>query len=218
MQPHLFTLNLCKDPESKGKYVQKMVERESVRIQRARSAQDLESTVQLFAAYAESLGLDLSFQDFDAELKSLPGKYAPPTGEILLALDSNGTAVGCVAVRPLFPPDCCEMKRLYILPAGRGLGIGKKLLFEIVEIAVSLGYNEIKLDTLPSMKQAISLYQSAGFAPTTPHYKTPLTGTVFLALQLHRSCPPADSIEVSKVENKSCSPDSGLDPMRKHST
>lgn len=195
-----------------------MVEWESVRIQRARSAQDLESTAQLFAAYVESLGLDLSFQDFDAELKSLPGKYAPPTGEILLALDSNGTAVGCVAVRPLSPPECCEMKRLCILPAGRGLGIGKKLSFEIVDIAVSLGYNEIKLDTLPSMYQAISLYQSAGFAPTASYYKTPLSGTVFLARQLHRYCPPADSTEISKVENKSCSSDSGLDPIGKHST
>lgn len=174
-----------------------MVDRELFRIEPARSAQDLESTALLFAAYAESLGLDLSFQDFDTELTSLPGKYAPPNGEILLARDSTGKAVGCVAVRPLSPPDCCEMKRLYILPAGRGLGIGKKLLHETLDIAASLGYSEIKLDTLPSMTQAISLYESAGFAPTTPYYKTPLTGTVFLSRKLETSSAIADSIDIS---------------------
>lgn len=173
-----------------------MVEQESVKVVPARSAQDLECTAQLFAAYAESLGLDLSFQDFDAELKSLPGKYAPPTGEVLLARDNTGTAVGCVAVRPLSPPDCCEMKRLYILPTRRGLGVGKKLLHEILDIAASLGYSEIKLDTLPSMSQAISLYESVGFAPTKPYYKTPLTGTVFLARRLETSSATIESIDV----------------------
>ena len=173
-----------------------MVEQESVKVEPARSAQDLECTAQLFAAYAESLGLDLSFQDFDAELKFLPGKYAPPTGEILLARDSTGIAVGCVAVRPLSPPDCCEMKRLYILPTRRGLGVGKKLLHEILDIAASLGYSEIKLDTLPSMSQAISLYESVGFAPTKPYYKTPLTGTVFMARWLETSSATTESIDV----------------------
>lgn len=176
-----------------------MIEWKSVSIERARSAQDLEATAQLFAAYADSLGLDLSFQEFDNELNSLPGKYAPPTGEILLARNGNGTAVGCVAVRPLSPPDCCEMKRLYILPAGRGLGVGKKLLHEILDIAASLGYNEIKLDTLPSMSQAISLYESAGFSPTTPYYKTPLSGTNFLARQLQTSSATAHPTEASAI-------------------
>ena len=175
--------------------MQEMVERELIRIEPARSPQDLESTAQLFAAYGESLGLDLSFQDFDTELTSLPGKYAPPTGEILLARDNSGNAVGCVAVRPLSPPDCCEMKRLYILPAARGLGVGKKLLHEILDKALSLGYNEIKLDTLPSMRQAVSLYESAGFVSTTPYYKTPLPGTVFLSRQLESSSAISESID-----------------------
>ena len=173
-----------------------MVERGQVSIKPARSAQDLESTAQLFAAYVESLGLDLSFQDFDTELKCLPGKYAPPTGEILLAVDSSGYAVGCVAIRPLSPPDCCEMKRLYTLPAGRGLGIGKKLLRAILDSAASLGYSEIKLDTLPSMSQAISLYKSAGFTSTTPYYKTPFSETVFLVRQIETSAPSAESNDV----------------------
>lgn len=175
--------------------VKKMAERELVRIEPARSPQDLGSIVQLFSAYAESLGLDLSFQDFDTELTSLPGKYAPPTGEILLARDSSGDAMGCVAVRPLSPPDCCEMKRLYIIPAGRGLGIGKRLVQKILDTALSLGYNKMKLDTLPSMRQAVSLYESAGFVPITPYYKTPLPGTVFLGRQLEPSSAISDSID-----------------------
>ena len=176
-----------------------MVERELITIEPARSPQDLESTAQLFAAYAQSLGFDLSFQNFDTELTSLPGKYAPPTGEILLARDNSGNAVGCVAVRPLSPPDCCEMKRLYILPAARGLGVGRKLLHGILDKALSLGYNEIKLDTLPSMRQAVSLYESAGFVPITPYYKTPLPGTVFLGRQLKSSSATSESIDVPGI-------------------
>ena len=172
-----------------------MVERELIRIEPARSPRDLQSTAQLFAEYAESLGLDLSFQDFDTELTSLPGKYAPPTGDILLARDTSGNAVGCVAVRPLSPPDCCEMKRLYILPAARGLGVGKRLVHKILDTALSLGYNKIKLDTLPSMRQAVSLYESAGFVPITPYYKTPLPGTVFLGRQLGSSSATSESID-----------------------
>ena len=176
-----------------------MVQQEVVRIRPARSAQDLEITAQLFAAYAESLGLDLSFQDFNTELKSLPGKYAAPNGEILLAHDSTGNAVGCVAVRPLCPPACCEMKRLYIQPTGRGLGIGKKLLHRVLDVAASLGYSEMKLDTLSSMTQAISLYKSTGFAPISPYYKTPLSGTVFLARQLQVPTTTAVSIDAPGV-------------------
>ena len=174
-----------------------MVKWGSVRIEPARSAEDLEFTAQLFTAYTDSLGLDLSFQEFSTELKSLPGKYAPPTGEILLARDGNGTVLGCVAVRPLLPPNQCEMKRLYISSSGRGLGIGKKLVHQVLDVAASLGYTEIKLDTLPSMIQAISLYESAGFAPTTPYYKTPLTGTVFLARQLQAPNASTDSKRTS---------------------
>ena len=169
-----------------------MMERRFVTIKRARSATDLESTAQLFAAYAKSRGSDISSQDFDAEIKSLPGKYAPPTGEILLALDGNGRAVGCVAIRPL-PSDCCELKRLYVLPPARGLGTGRKLLDAILDTAASLGYKKIKLGTLPSMSHAMSLYGYADFVPTTPYYETPLTGVVFLARQLEKSSTPAES-------------------------
>ena len=150
-------------------------------IKPVRSSEDLKATVCLFKAYADSLGISLAFQDFDTELEALPGKYASPSGELLLARDSSDKPVGCVALRPIAPLGCCEMKRLYILPAGRGLGIGKALVNAILDVADSLGYREIKLDTLSSMVEAISLYKTAGFVPTTPYYDTPLAGTVFLA-------------------------------------
>ena len=151
----------------------------------ARSPEDIEASRHLFSAYAQSLGIDLSFQDFPAELASLPGKYAPPSGEILLAREPNGKAVGCVALRPLpLHEACCEMKRLYVLPAGRGLGIGKKLVPAITEVATRLGYKEIRLDTLPHMVEAVRLYENEGFVRTDPYYATPLTGTIFFTKKL----------------------------------
>ncbi len=162
-----------------------MTTAEPLIISPARSPEDIEASRHLFSAYAQSLGIDLSFQDFPSELASLPGKYAPPTGEILLAKEPNGKAVGCVAVRPLpLHEACCEMKRLYVLPAGRGLGIGKRLVPAIIEVATRLGYREIRLDTLPHMVEAVRLYENEGFVRTEPYYATPLTGTIFLAKKL----------------------------------
>ncbi|KAK5255997.1 hypothetical protein LTR16_004250 [Cryomyces antarcticus] len=128
-------------------------------IKPARSAEDLEAIVCLFRAYAVSLGIDLSFQDFETEMAAMPGKYAYPGGELLLARNLEG----------------------------RGLGIGKALVKAVVEVAGSLGYREIRLDTLPSMVEAISLYTNAGFAPITPYYDTPLAGTIFLSRALQSS-------------------------------
>jgi hypothetical protein len=87
-----------------------------------RTANDLASAVKLFRAYASSLEVDLSYQDFEAEMEAMPGKYAPPAGELLLAHYSKGTPVGCVGLRPIEPQGCCEMKRLYVSPEGRGFG------------------------------------------------------------------------------------------------
>jgi Acetyltransferase (GNAT) family len=99
-------------------------ERPSFRIMPVRTANDLASTVRLFRAYASSLDIDLSYQGFEAEMEAMPGKYAPPSGELLLARDSNGTPVGCVGLRPIEPHGCCEVKRLYVSPEVRGLGLG----------------------------------------------------------------------------------------------
>lgn len=154
-----------------------------------RQADDLASTISLFQAYTAALGIDLAFQNFAEEIASMPGKYAPPQGELLLARDSAGTAIGCVALRPL--PDhgdhVCEMKRLYVTPEGRGTGAGKTLALAIVEAAESRGYKEMRLDTLPSMAAALSLYERLGFVDIPAYYDTPLEGTRFLSLRLPRS-------------------------------
>ncbi len=127
----------------------------SFQIRAVRSAVDLEAVVQLFNAYASSIGIDLGYQDFDKELAALPGKYATPGGELLLARDRNGAPLGCVGLRPIEPDGCCEMKRLYVSPEARGLGLGKALIVAIIGEAERIGYKEMRLDTLPTMAEAI---------------------------------------------------------------
>lgn len=139
----------------------------------------------LFRAYADSLGVDLGYQGFAAELAGLPGKYAPPGGALLLARDAKGLPLGCVALRPLLP-DICEMKRLYVTPAGRGRGLGRALAEAILDTAAALGYREMRLDTLPEMRDAQRLYAALGFRPIAAYYDTPVAGTVFLGRALPR--------------------------------
>lgn len=155
-------------------------------IVRVRTREDLKDIADLFRKYARSLDIDLTFQGFEEELAGLPGKYALPTGELLLARNSQGEPVGCVGLRALGPDDgrCCEMKRLYTIPRARGIGIGWTLVTMILDIARTLGYEEIKLDTLSSMESALSLYKKAGFVEIGAYYDTPLQNTVFLACSL----------------------------------
>jgi GNAT superfamily N-acetyltransferase len=124
--------------------------RPSFRIMPVRTANGLASAVKLFRAYASSLDIDLSYQDFEAEMEAMPGKYAPPAGELLLARYPNGTPVGCVGLRPIDPQGCCEMKRLYVSSEGRGFGLGERLVDAVVKEAKRIGYREMRLDTLPS--------------------------------------------------------------------
>jgi ribosomal protein S18 acetylase RimI-like enzyme len=153
-------------------------------IRSARSPDDIATTARLFRAYADGLGVDLCFQDFDAEVAGLPGGYAPPGGELLLAHDLAGQAVGCVALRPTATAGCAEMKRLYVAPVGRGAGLGRRLAETILQAAGRLGYREVRLDTLPTMTEAIDLYRTLGFREIAPYYDTPVTGTLFLAKRL----------------------------------
>ena len=153
------------------------------RITPVRSRDDLGATANLFAAYAASLEADLGYQDFDSEIANLPGKYAPPAGELLLARDENGTPLGCVGLRAL-DAGRCEMKRLFVSPCGRRLGLGRALVVAAVETAKRLGYGEIRLDTWPTMTSALALYKSLGFAPVCAYYDTPVAGTIFLARPL----------------------------------
>jgi ribosomal protein S18 acetylase RimI-like enzyme len=150
----------------------------------AKSAADLTAAATLFRAYAASLPIDLAYQGFEAELAALPGKYAPPSGALLLARRADGEAIGCVALRPIEPEGCSEMKRLFVSPEGRRLGLGRALVAAILSEAARIGYREIRLDTLSSMTEALALYRNAGFEPVPPYYDTPIAGTVFLAKRL----------------------------------
>jgi GNAT superfamily N-acetyltransferase len=151
-----------------------------------RTQADLQDTIRLFYEYANWLGIDLTFQNFDEEMAAMPGKYSPPTGELLLARNQQGKAIGCVALRPLGSETVCEMKRLYVPEAGRGTGVGRALALRIIDIAEGLGYSEMRLDTLPKMKAAVRLYKTFGFVPIEAYYDTPLEGTMFLSLKLPR--------------------------------
>ncbi|HEX2816561.1 MAG TPA: GNAT family N-acetyltransferase [Phenylobacterium sp.] len=153
-------------------------------IQPARSSGDIAAAARLFRDYAGGLGVDLCFQDFEAEVAGLPGAYAPPRGELLLAKDPDGRAVGCVALRPQSSDGVAEMKRLYVCPAGRGAGLGRRLVDAVLQTAAEFGYDEVRLDTLPGMKEAVGLYRSLRFEPIAPYYDTPVAGTLFLARRL----------------------------------
>ncbi|KAF2500557.1 carbonic anhydrase [Lophium mytilinum] len=157
--------------------------KDSITISPVRTSADLAATIQLFNDYVAWLDIDLAFQDFAAEIANMPGKYAGPTGELLLARDTAGVAVGCVAIRPL-SAGCCEVKRLWVAPEGRGLGVGRALVVAVIEAARDRGYGEMRLDTLPKMGAAIGLYESLGFERCERYYETPIEGTVFLRMAL----------------------------------
>ena len=153
-------------------------------IRPVRTDDDLAAVVALFEDYVASLTVDLGYQDFSGELAGLPGKYAPPRGELLLARDAAGRPLGCVGLRPLGPDGGCEMKRLYLLPTARGLGLGKAMTEAVIQTARALGYDELKLDTLPSMTTAMRLYDAMGFERIAPYYTPTPDGTVFMRLRL----------------------------------
>lgn len=153
-------------------------------ITEASTQADIAAARALFETYATGLGVDLGYQGFAAELAGLPGDYAPPAGALLLAWDTGGTPLGCVALRPMAEPGCCEMKRLFVLPAARGRGVGRALLAAVLVAARRAGYREIRLDSLPFMAEAVALYRAAGFAEIAPYYATPVAGTLFLGRRL----------------------------------
>ena len=136
----------------------------------------------LFCAYVESFGVDIEYQGFSSELGSLPGEYSPPDGALLLA-EEEGEYVGCVALRRL-EDDICEMKRLFVAPAGRGKGLGLKLAEAIIVRACELGYEKMRLDTLETMTEARQLYKTLGFIPIEPYCYNPLPGAEFYELKL----------------------------------
>ncbi|HLX85651.1 MAG TPA: GNAT family N-acetyltransferase [Terriglobales bacterium] len=138
---------------------------------------------ELFLEYGKSLGFSLCFQSFDDEVKKLPGAYTPPSGRLLLALCS-GHAAGCVALRRL-DPTTCEMKRLYVRPSNRGLGLGGALVDRLITEARTIGYKRMRLDTVESaMKHAVALYRSIGFREIPPYSDIPVESATWMELVL----------------------------------
>jgi ribosomal protein S18 acetylase RimI-like enzyme len=147
---------------------------------------DVERARALFRDYADGLGVDLCFQGFEAELAALPGEYAAPRGILLLAL-VDGAAAGCCALRPReIPehPNACEMKRLYVRQAFRGLGLGRRLAEAVLSRAREAGYACILLDTLDDMHSARLLYGKLGFREVPPYYPSPIAATHYLKADL----------------------------------
>jgi N-acetylglutamate synthase-like GNAT family acetyltransferase len=151
-------------------------------IRAAKFPQDMAEIVRIFRDYAEHVKVDLCFQDFDTEIATLPGKYAEPQGQVLLAT-SDERAVGCVALRPL-SRSIGEMKRLFVRPAAQGTGLGRKLAVAICNEARAKGYTHLRLDTLPDMHAAQQLYFSLGFKPITAYTHNPIAGSIYMECDL----------------------------------
>ena len=166
-------------------------------LRRAETPADVALARELFIEYARWLAVDLCFQGFDNELATLPGAYAPPRGRLLLA-GVEPAAFGCIALRPLAAQSACcggpaasskddaigEVKRLYVQPANRGEGWGRRLADAVISEARAIGYRELKLDTLAWMDDARNLYTKLGFRECPAYYDNPLPGVVYMALAL----------------------------------
>lgn len=162
------------------------IDRSEVRIILPSTGEELREVRTLFEEYARSLQVDLCFQNFAVELQSLPGEYVAPRGA-LLAGTVDGQFAGCCALRPLDAadyPNACEMKRLYVRPIYRGLGLGRLLAEGILDMARIAGYSAILLDTLDDMESARALYQELGFVEIPPYYYNPIAGAHYLKADL----------------------------------
>ena len=158
------------------------MDRFSLQLSIASTESDIATIRSLFHEYAAWLKIDLCFQGFEEEVNALPGLYAPPQGRLYLAR-VNEQAAGCIALRPL-SDDICEMKRLYVRDTFRGMGLGRKLATAVIADAVAIGYQSMRLDTLPTMGAAIDLYESLGFKKIAPYRENPVAGAMFFELRL----------------------------------
>ena len=153
-----------------------------MRLLQATTPRQWDEAQRLVREYAASLNVDLSFQNFDHELQHFTTEYAPPTGAFILAEDT-GQYAACIGLRQ-FAEGVGEIKRLYVVPAARGLGLGRRLVERVIVAAREAGYGRLLLDTLPFMKEAQSLYVALGFKPTVPYRYNPVAGSAFLRLDL----------------------------------
>jgi putative acetyltransferase len=149
----------------------------------AKSPAQVAQARELFLEYAQSLGVNLCFQNFEQELAELPGQYAPPDGRLLLA-EYEGHLAGCVALHK-WEPGVCEMKRLYLRPSFRGKGLGRVLAEVIISEARNIGYQDMRLDTIePIMKDAVEIYRKLGFREIAPYRPNPIAGAMYMELEL----------------------------------
>lgn len=152
------------------------------------SVAELEPVRNILREYAQGLGMDLCFQDFETELATLPGEYAAPRGALLLA-SVDGQLAGCCALRPMEDadyPNAAEMKRLYVRQAFRGLGLGRRLAEATLDAARQAGYTSVLLDTLDEMEAARTLYEDLGFEEIPPYYHNPIAGAHYLKADVER--------------------------------
>jgi GNAT superfamily N-acetyltransferase len=154
-----------------------------VALVQAESPAQVAQARELFLEYAQSLGVDLCFQNFEQELAGLPGHYAPPSGRLFLA-EYDGQLAGCAALRQ-WQPGVCEMKRLYLRPSFRGKGLGRVIAETIIAQARNAGYQHMRLDTIePIMKDAVEMYRKLGFKEIAPYRANPIAGAIYMELQL----------------------------------
>jgi len=152
-------------------------------VAQAETPSQISQARELFLEYAQSLGFSLCFQNFDEELASLPGDYAPPEGRLVLA-EYESQLAGCVALHKL-EPNICEMKRLYLRPQFRGKGLGRVLAERIMTEARHIGYSRMRLDTVePVMKDAVVMYRKLGFKEIAPYRANPIAGAMYMELEL----------------------------------
>src|SRR5215813_3184972 len=160
-----------------------------LKIIQAETPEQIAIAREMMLEYATWLEFNLCFQGFEEEMRTLPGKYAPPAGRLLLALWEEKPA-GMIALRPLAEqgPAVCEMKRLFVRQEFRGHGIGRALAERVIAEAAEMGYERMRLDTIPGkMDSAIAMYREMGFAEIAPYYKTPVSQTLFMELALYPS-------------------------------
>ena len=153
-----------------------------LRIELATTPDQIEQVRGLFRDYEAWLGYDLCFQGFEQELAGLPGRYASPEGRLFLATEA-GRAVGCIALRSL-GEGTCEMKRLYVRPSHRTRGLGRALAERLIREAAEIGYERMRLDTLPVMGTARNLYVALGFREIPPYYSNPIQGAIYMELAI----------------------------------
>ena len=172
---------------------------------RARTPQDFNDAKTLFLEYAEWLQVDLCFQEFDKELADIAQLYDDPTGGIFL-METGGKIVGCVGVKSLkmaveTENAVCELKRMYVREGHRRNGFGKIFLELAVELAVKLGYETMRLDTLNRLKAAIALYEASGFVEIAPYYQNPLSEVRYFEKKLDPSVFLNKSLVINVLED-----------------